>query len=99
MKKSSPIRITCRWVLARTYSSAGSRSSQGRAAILALVQVSATDWLMREAGFENEEVGVSLACYDVRVNRGVKPATFLMKLPPDTEISDGLPLMPGAIRP
>ncbi len=64
-----------------------------------MVRVSATDWLMREASFENDEVGVSLACYDYRVNRGQKPATFRMTLPKGTEVSDGLPLMPGAIRP
>ncbi len=71
----------------------------GAAPMRWLVNVSATDWLMREAGFENDEVGVSLACYDYRVNRGIKPATFRMHLPPETEVSDGLPLMPGAIRP
>ena len=64
-----------------------------------LVRVSATDWLMREAGFENDEVGITLACYDYRVNRGIKPSAFALNLPKDTEISDGLPLMPGAIRP
>lgn len=71
----------------------------GAAPMRWVVRVSATDWLMREAGFENTEVGVSLACYDYRVNRGIAPGSFALRLPKDTEVSDGLPLMPGAIRP
>lgn len=71
----------------------------GTAPMRWLVRVSATDWLMREAGFENDEVGVTLACYDYRVNRGINPKSFRLNLPQDTDISDGLPMMPGGIRP
>lgn len=59
------------------------------------VRVSATDWRMEEAWFENEEVKVTLSCYDYRVNTGLTGRDFRLKLPRDAEVQDGIPMMFG----
>ena len=63
------------------------------------VRVSATTWRMEEAWFENEEVRVSLSCYDYRVNRKLTPRAFRLALPGDVEVQDGIPMMFGAKAP
>ncbi len=59
------------------------------------VRVSATDWTMQEAWFENTEVRVTLACSGYRTNRGLVAKDFRLTLPRDTEVQDGLPRMFG----
>ncbi|MEK7477495.1 MAG: outer-membrane lipoprotein carrier protein LolA [Candidatus Coatesbacteria bacterium] len=63
------------------------------------VRVSATTWRMDEAWFENDEVKVSLSCYDYRVNRKLTAGDFRLALPRDVEIQDGIPMMFGAKTP
>ena len=59
------------------------------------VRVSATDWTMQEAWFENTEVRVALVCSRYRANRGLTPAAFRLTLPRETDIQDGMPRVFG----
>jgi len=55
------------------------------------ILVSATEWNLIDAEFENEEMGIVVRCSDYRVNRGLDTGRFRVKLPPGTEIFDGIP--------
>lgn len=59
------------------------------------VRLSSSTWQMVEAWYENEEVKVSLSCYDYRVNRSPSPRSFKLTLPKDVEIQEGLPMLFG----
>ena len=56
-------------------------------------------WLVSEISFDNSDMSMSISCADYRVNRGLKSGTFRFKLPPGTDVIEGIPMLmsPGKV--
>jgi outer membrane lipoprotein-sorting protein len=52
-------------------------------------------WLVSEISFENSDMSMSIICSGYQLNRGLKAKAFRFRLPPDTEVVEGLPMLMG----
>jgi len=53
------------------------------------------NWLVSEISFDNSDMNMTIICSDYRMNRGVKAGIFRFKLPPGTEVVEGIPMLMG----
>lgn len=57
------------------------------------MELDSGNWMVSEITFENSDMTMSIFCRDYRANSGMKPGVFRFKLPPDTEVIDGIPML------
>ncbi len=62
------------------------------------VRLDVRTWLVDEVSFDNSDMTLSIRCDNYRVNRGLTAKSFRFRIPPGTEVEEGLPMMttPGA---
>jgi len=57
------------------------------------VVLSSGTWLVDEVSFENSDMIMSIKCSGYMVNSGMTAGKFRFKLPPGTEVLDGIPML------